>query len=504
MAYLYITKVKRKTKIYVHAKIVEGYRTEDGKVRHRTIFTIGPIKSDEDLKKAREIEKKFKEKEKLFRIPFTLDEIDYDTTLDFGLLWGIKFIFEKKINGALNLLKTKSKIKNIELIFKTIILNRLVHPSSDLSYSEWLKEIFDLKIPEQKVYRFLTFLYSEKTELENKIFEILKEGKIIEAKVIFYDLTSTFFHSSINKMVKYGYSRDKRADKKQIIIGIILIDDLPIATYVFSGNTQDKKTLEKILNQIKKRFKINKCILICDRGIISAENIEEIENFKFDYIIATKRRKIPAFLKELFEKENYTEIQRDGKRYVLIINKERREQELNEIEKLKKSIDKALNSLDEKQLIYKFGKACRFIDFKNKKIDMATYEYEKLIAGKYILLTNTSFTPQELERRYKELHEVEVVFRELKSVVKVRPIWHRKTENIVAHVFINSLALLVKRLLEKIDIEEFKELQKVKGAILSLRGRKYLFFNPQKIKKKYLENIECPSQKCLPVEEVLN
>jgi len=221
------------------------------------------------------------------------------------------------------------------------------------------------------------------------------------------------------------------------------------------------------------------------RGILSIKNIKEIENSKFHYIITTKRRKIPKFLKELFTRPNYSKIRKDNQTYVLILNEERRKEELQRIESLFEKIKSQLRkNKDAISLAQKFGKASKFIDFKEMKINEKVYEYEKLIAGKYILVTSTDFKPEELEERYKGLREIERFFREIKSFVKVRPIWHRKTENIVAHVFICSFALFVKRLLEEIQKGTLETLKNIKAAIIETEIGNFFFLN-QAYQKNY-------------------
>ncbi len=261
------TYFKYKGKKCINASIVEGYRDVARKVRHRLIVNLGPIKNQEDRIRYRHILEDLKRGEEWVK----LKDLKFCDQTEFGLLYFSKRILRNiDILGIFEEVFSKTRIKEAANIFFGLISNRLCEPCSDLSFTKWFEKNTSQKFTEQKVYRFLSYLYSKKEEIEDKIFELLKTKGMIDTKVVFYDLTSSYFESTTSEIADYGYSRDEKSGKKQIVIGIVLFNKFPIATYVFRGNTQDKTTLSKFVDQIRNRFKVKECIVISDtRNLIN-------------------------------------------------------------------------------------------------------------------------------------------------------------------------------------------------------------------------------------------
>ena len=484
--HLKITKYVYKDKLYRHAKIVQSYR-KGGKIKHKTIKNIGRIETKEDEIRARKLLEQMRAGEKLV----TLSGVEVNRVLEFGLIYACEKLFEKYgIKKALSEVFAERRIKfDASKIITLLASNRLYKPGSDLSACEWInKEAFADKVKEHQIYRALDLLAEKKREIEQKIFNKLRKRLNLKVDLVFYDLTSTYFESSDSNLAKYGYSRDNRADKKQIVIGVVLCDGLPIAHYIFKGNTADKKTLKQTLADLKKRFKLRNLVFVADRGIISADNLEEMEREGYDYIIATKRRS-EKLVKKLMTKPIeggevicVKEVYREGnKRYILCLNKEVRKIELIKLKDLRKELERFLaENRDERDLRIKaykrFGRAIRFIDFENRKINEEMWRYERGIAGRYLLLTTTEMEAREVLERYKELKEVENFFRDLKHVVDVRPIYHRKDERIKAHVFVCVLSLLIKKLIEKVtNSEAIKELGRIKVSEIQGEDKSFYF-----------------------------
>jgi len=472
--HLKITVSRHKDKLYKHAKIVETYR-KDGKIKQRVIKNIGGIKTKEDEIRARKLLEQMKAGEKLV----TLSEVEVNKVLEFGLIYTCEKLFEKYgIKEILSEVFAEKRIKfEAYEIIAMLVSNRLYKPASDLSACEWInKEAFTkIKVKEHQVYRALDLLAEKKEEIEKKIFNKLKKNLNLKVDLVFYDLTSTYFESSNSDLAKCGYSRCHRPDRKQIVIGVVLCDGLPIAYYVFEGNTVDKKTLKQTLKDLKKRFRLRNIVFVADRGIITVDNLKELEQNDYDYILATKRRNEKLVRKlmtkpieskdEICVKEVYKE---GNKRYILCLNKEVREGDLKRLKELRKNLERFLvENKDKKDLkikaYKKFGKATKFIDFKNCKINEEVWRYERKIAGRYLLVTTTKMEEREVLERYKELKEVENFFRDLKHVVDVRPIYHQKDERIKAHVFVCVLSLLIKKLIERAtNSKAIKELRRIR------------------------------------------
>ena len=472
--HLKITIRRYKDKIYRHAKIVETYR-KDGKIKQKIIKNIGRIETKEDEIRARKLLEQMRAGEKLV----TLSEVEVNKVFEFGLIYACEKLFEKYgIKKILSEVFAEKRIKfEADEIIALLVSNRLYKPASDLSACEWInKEAFTkIKVKEHQIYRTLDLLAEKKEEIEQKIFSKLRRRLNLKVDLVFYDLTSTYFESSSSSLAKYGYSRDEKQGKKQIVIGVILCDGLPIAHYVFEGNTVDKRTLKQTVEDLKKRFNLRRIVFVADRGIITVENLKELEENEYDYILATKRRNERLVRKlmtkpiEGSEKVCVKEVYREGnRRYILCMNKEVRKEELENLKKLRKELERFLaENKDKKDLkmkaYKKFGRAVRFIDFTSLKIDERTWNYERKIAGRYLLVTTTEMEARKVLERYKELKEVEMFFRDLKHAVNVRPIYHRKDERIRAHVFVCVLSLLIKKLIERAaGSNAVKELRRIR------------------------------------------
>ena len=202
-----------------------------------------------------------------------------------------------------------------EKYIRMMVVNKLSDPESKLGIFRWLNGVWwpDSEFPEElhneslkpeeqkgmakrevmKLYRAMDEMIKKKEELERHIYHKLRDLFSIEVDIIFYDLTSSYFEGrGPEGLARLGYSRDNEPGKTQIVVGVIMCNGFPIGHEVFEGNRVDKKTVKEILDKIKGQYKIDRCIFVGDRGLISKENLEELEKGKeFDSILALKKKK---------------------------------------------------------------------------------------------------------------------------------------------------------------------------------------------------------------------
>src|SRR3989344_5291509 len=217
--YLLITKKKQGEKVYQSAKIVESYKL-NGKSRQRIIISLGPVNSEEDLLKYKKILESMK-KGNLF---VNENDIKAKNSREYGITYTTNKLFEKyKIDEILQTELSNNKAKfNIYDIIKALIINRLVRPSSELSAFDWICEDYseDLDFYGHQIYRALDYLIPKKDIIEKRIFDNLKIMLNLNLDYAHYDLTSTYFEGDKCKIAFYGYSRDHRKDRKQVVIEI--------------------------------------------------------------------------------------------------------------------------------------------------------------------------------------------------------------------------------------------------------------------------------------------
>jgi len=509
--YLMITKTKYKNKIYKQGMIAESYRHE-GKINHRILKNIGPLATKEDEIKAKNLLEKMKRGKKLV----AFDEISHDKVLEYGIAYLSEKLWEKfEMKEIIEEMFSEREMKfNIfESIF-LLTVSRLYGLTSDLETYGWIKN--DLHYPTDiqlhHLYRTLDFLEQEKDKFERLLLKQLKKKENLKVDTVFYDLTSTYFEGKGPKKAKYGYSRDKKRGKKQVVLGLVLCNGYPITHKIWPGNTKDKSTLKDAVSDLKGKFKIKKVIFVADRGLVIETNLEELESNEYDYIIATNRRN-DNFVKDLITQETEKgakTVKVDGKRrYILCFDKETQESEREhlkrtikecqeKLEKIRKDsngksrrtengirrdIEKSLKK-DKKFFSWKFSKEKAFTYSLKKDV----WEYENAIAGKFLLVTTSGLNPEKAMESYKDLKFIEQTFHELKGIINLRPIGHYKDVRVEGHVFICVLSILTRRFISRTLAETneiIKELKRVKAIETTIGEEKYYFMT--KLTKKQKE-----------------
>lgn len=425
------------------------------------------------------------------------------------------------------------KSRNRSLV-EAMIVARIINPASKLASARGFDEdtcsssigkvLGVEKAETNELYQALDYLLSKQTKIETKLAQKhLKDGSLI-----LYDVTSTYVEGEHCPLAQYGYNRDKKKGKAQIIFG--LISDKygrPIAVEVFEGNVWDSQTLSKQIEKVKKRFNINKIVWISDRGILTDKNINELIKKKenIDWITALTKPQVRQLAEKegrqlgIFDERNLVEITSDlypGERLIVCKNplvaeknKKRRgdliektEEELNKIvlattrekrklkgsEKIGLRVGKVINK-------FKVGKYFE-LEISEEKFNYKRKEevikQEEKLDGIYII--RTSVSSDEMDSRstvknYKSLSKVEEAFRCYKTIdLNVRPIYHWKSERVKGHIFLCMLAYYVEwHMKEKLKsmLFEDEELE-----VISEENLNFVVSESAKEKKKKKRNKE--------------
>lgn len=296
--------------------------------------------------------------------------------------------------------------------------------------------------------------------------------------VLLYDLTSTYFEIDPpgNGKRKFGYSRDKRSDCVQVVIGLIVTPEgFPLAYEVFDGNTQDKQTLREIIRKIESRYGKADRKWLMDRGIPTEEVLEEMRAGGIGYLVGTPRGRLTRYESE-FSARPWRKVREDvrvklfeevGEVYVLAESRGRRAKErgirLRKLRGFLKRLRELRNQKhpDRDELLKKLGaaekEAGRFarvfevrIPEPGETIGPGTFYWKirrdryRQIArrdGQYLLRSNQAAAdPEELWRQYMVLVEIEEAFRNLKGDLLIRPVHHQREHRIEAHIFVSFMA----------------------------------------------------------------
>jgi len=278
MMHLKRNTVKKGGKVYEYAKIVQSVRREDGQVTQEVVKNLGRMKTEEDWERAESILEAMKKGEEVVR----LKDVKTEKQLELGGIWAADDIWTGiGVGKAIqNSFAGRDFEYNIERMAFLLAVNRLYEPGSDLATFKWIdkRAYCQLEPEEQWVYRTGYRLAGQKDEIEEEIFQNLRKNLKLSPNRVFYDLTSSYFEGEGPELALFGYSRDHRPDRKQIVLGVVMMDGIPIAHRVWAGNTADKSTLERSVKDLKERFGIEDVTFVADRGVMSSTNLGDLED----------------------------------------------------------------------------------------------------------------------------------------------------------------------------------------------------------------------------------
>ncbi|MEW6138717.1 MAG: IS1634 family transposase [Thermodesulfobacteriota bacterium] len=421
--------------------------------------------------------------------------------------WGPALVFRRlwENQGLPEIIRKLSSDRkfglDVERVSFAMALQRLCEPGSDLGGSQWVTTVEAPGFGElslQHFYRTATFLAEVRGEIETEL--SLQDRNLFtqDFDLMFIDTTSVYgYRDEENELFRRGHSRDHRPDLPQLVLCVVVnATGWPVAWEVFPGNTADLRAMEKMVKRLRKRLSIRNVVVVADRGMISKDSIKllaEDAEAPFDYILGCRMRRQKEVNDEVLSRAgryhpvadnlDVKEVLVGERRYVVCRNliEAKKDKAAREaiIEKLKGIIAKD----GAKSLVGNRGYA-RFvkIDKKSVSINRDAVEADARLDGKFVLTTNTSLPPAEVALTYKSLWRVERTFREQKSTLEVRPIYHRCPYNSIGHIAASFLALrlevgLQRRLDErKVEIswpDLMRDLRQVHSVIVELEGMRY-------------------------------
>ena len=371
---------------------------------------------------------------------------------------------------------------------EALIAHRLLSPGSKLALSRALSpetatstlgEVLGVAgATEDELYEALDALLSRQEKIETA----LAQKHLQDGTLVLYDVSSSYYTGEHCDLARYGHNRDGKKRFPQIVYGLLCTSGgCPVAIEVFEGNTADPATLESQIRKLRERFGLARVVLVTDRGILTQVQIEKVRDIEgFDWITALRSPSIAKLRDEghlqpsLFDTKNLAEITSPdypGERLIVCRNPVladrrtwKREELLaateKDLEKIVKAVQRPKNPLRGKDKIaLRVGK---WIDKhhvgKHFELTFADDRFtwsrnaekireEAALDGLYVIRTSLSQEVLGAEKTvgaYKSLSQVERAFRSLKTVdVEIRPIWHRLSDRVKAHVFLCMLAYYV-------------------------------------------------------------
>jgi transposase len=368
-----------------------------------------------------------------------------------------------------------------------LVLARIAHQGSRLSAVRWARDhavqaVLGLnRFDEDDLYEALDWVATEQAAIEQRLYRDYVRRVGQPPTLVLYDVTSSYLEGDCNELGEYGYNRDGKKGKKQIVIGLLTAPDgEPLSVEVFRGNTADPQTLRAQIDKLAERFGIDEVVLVGDRGMIKAKGKTALERADIRYITALTDPQIRKLIKQaviqpdLFDQE-VAEVVHEGKRLVLRCDpptqrkeRHRREHKLEQLKALvaerNRFVEQSARAQPEAGLKRLQGWARRyqlsaFVELTleartlHLQVDEAAQQAAGLLDGCYCLETDVPtphLSTQQVHDRYKDLQQVEQNFRRLKTdFLEVRPIFLRKAERTRAHVFIAMLSLKIVRQIEQ-------------------------------------------------------
>lgn len=288
---------KYKEKIYKFYHIAESYR-EDGKVKKKRLFPLGKL-SDEQAQKIRLICKVISNPEEQVT---TLANIVAQECVDYLDVAIVNQLWESwQLSEAFSFDVTRGPL-GTDLVAKVLTINRCLDPCSHYTVPQWIRktalpELLGeqiLELNDDKIYYELSKIEKNKLAVEYFLFKKTYEQDPQSYDYVNYDLSSSYFVGFRCKLSAFGRPKDGKSDCKQVILALMInARGYPFKWDVFPGNTPEIDTMDKIIRSCAHRFKLKEISMVFDRGLVSEENLNLVEEKKLKYITALDRDQIP-------------------------------------------------------------------------------------------------------------------------------------------------------------------------------------------------------------------
>jgi hypothetical protein len=367
------------------------------------------------------------------------------------------------------------------------VLHRLFVSGSDRACEMWMADYAISGAAELQLhhfYRAMAWLGEEtapiaegglvprcvKDVIEERLFE-RRRDLFSELSLVFMDTTTLSFQGAGGETLgAYGHSKDHRPDLKQMVLAVVMdAEGRPICTEMLPGNTADVTVLLPIVERLRERFAVGRVCVVADRDMIAAATLKALQERKLEYVLGTRERtsslirtvvlndtapftplviQRPRGETQLFIKE----VKVDSARYIVCRNEAEAEKDRTErqaiVTGLANQLKKGDKALIGNSAYRRYLRRVRSEDGKHEpafEIDPGKLAEEAKYDGVFVLRTNARLTPLQAVLRYRDLLQVEDLFRRAKAILRTRPIYHCSDAAIRGHVFCSFLALVVQK-----------------------------------------------------------
>jgi Transposase DDE domain len=430
------------------------------------------------------------------------DGLEFAESRPLGGTWALDALWARLEIGAATrrLLKGRRLDPSAERVLFALVANRALAPSSKLAAARWASEDVLIdglpEVSDDACYRAMDWLLEIRDALEKEVFHQIANLLNLEVDLLFFDTTSTYFETGqadepavrdergnlaaagaagggpASGFRAYGKSKDHRDDLPQVVIGMAVTrDGIPVRVWCWPGNTNDSALIRQVKDDMRD-WTLSRIVWVADRGFTSAANRRYLRSGDHHYIIGEKLRSGSAEAAAALSRQGrYQDVAAnlrvkevrisEDERFVICYNPEAAERDAAVRARLTAQLEELIAGTD-KLTATKRAELRGVISTKpgiNRylrvtpggllRTDAARIKSEANLDGKYLLRTSDPHLPAEdIALGYKQLLEVERGWRDMKQVIDLRPVYHRKEERIRAHIILCWLALLLIRIAE--------------------------------------------------------
>lgn len=345
-----------------------------------------------------------------------------------------------------------------------MLVERLHEPSSKHRNYHNQGEYLGLKPVElQHVYRSLNYLAEESERIQKRIWEKNRHLFNASLDIVFYDVTTFYFDSEVETegaLRQKGFGKDGKIGKTQVVFGLLIDKEKnPVGYRVYKGNTWEGQTIRDAISGLRKDYALDKVVVVADRGMLSQENREWIEQENgYEFILGERLRKLPSAVQDhLLNLDNYTKtwkedekdekatvrycsLEVDGRTVIGTYSKKRADKDQHEREEKLLKAQKLLQKPDNierkarQYFLHKDGKALWSLD--ENKIKQSE-RFDGFLA---ITTSSAILTPEQTLDHYRNLFTIEHTFRSFKTHLETRPMFHWTDKRIEGHICLCYMA----------------------------------------------------------------
>jgi len=378
------------------------------------------------------------------------------------------------LDKQLTRLQGKTEVRfSLEEAAFAMVLHRILDPGSKRRTHIWMRKAvyrpeFD-GIELHHLYRALGYLTRSKEKIEEALFIRGRDLFSLGVDLVLFDTTLVHFEGRGPEGLAAFGRPGNYPDCVKVLVGLVMTGDgFPVAHHVFPGNTADINAFRVALDDLRQRFPIRRVVVVADRGVVSEELMEELEQAvqkeqgnKMDYILGMRPRKNKEVSDQVLRRAGryhkvtdnlwVKEVWVNGHRYVVCYNTEAEERDRKRREEIIGRAREDLKKKGAKAFIMPRGLK-RFVELRGGELMLKekAIREEARYDGKWVLRTNTDLPAGEVALAYKSLWQVEQAFRQLKSGLEIRPVFLRLEDHVRGHILVCFLALVMEAALQRL------------------------------------------------------